>query len=209
MVREFAIMRSHLYCPLSLLIIVGLLSGCRSQQLEGDTVSTPMAVPEESAHTGSAAQTAKQQAEAKTEAENAATTAMPYTEAVSAAEGSEGTDVMVQSSPTIPEGATVLTEADNGGSTAVEANTSIVVQLSGNPTTGYTWSVNSYDTGILSLEGHDYTADTSDGVGSGGTFTFLFKALAPGSSTIKLSYARPWEKDVPAAKTYSTEVDVQ
>lgn len=64
-VRESAIMRSHLSCLLSLLIIVGLFSGCRTQQLEGDTVQTPMGVPEESAHTGSAAQTAKQQAEAE------------------------------------------------------------------------------------------------------------------------------------------------
>ncbi len=206
-------MRSQLYCLFTLLIIAGVFSGCRTEQLEGDTVRTPMAVPEESSHTGSAAQTAKQQAE--TESASASAT---YQEAVTptSSNASNSTNggfyesgVNVQAAPSVPEDATVLTEADNGGSTAVDANTTVIVQLPGNPTTGYTWSVKSYDTSILSLEVHDYTADTSDRMGSGGTFSFQFKALAPGSSTITLTYERPWEKDVPPAKTFSTEVDVQ
>lgn len=225
--------------------------GCETEQLEGDTVRTPMAVPEESAHTGSAAQTAKQQAEAETviqaeatdsdvgQASKEAAEPVSYWEekpeipannasndtnggnmestlkvAEAAAEAEEVSQQEVtpapEASPDLvkPEPATTITDADDQGSVAVQANTALLVELPGNPTTGYTWSIENYNNSVLSLEDQNYVP-SSNRVGSGGTFRFRFKSLAPGSTTIKLIYSRPWETNTSPAKTFSCQIDVQ
>jgi predicted secreted protein len=45
-------------------------------------------------------------------------------------------------------------------------------------------------------------------VGGGGTFTFTFKAAAPGQVVLKFDYARPWESVQPL-QTYSVTVTVK
>lgn len=103
---------------------------------------------------------------------------------------------------------TVLTNTDNGGSVRMEANNPLQIRLSGNPTTGYTWSVKDFDPSVLSLTSHTYYADDSERVGTGGTFVFNFKALAPGATSVTLTYARPWESGQPA-DAFKTTVNVQ
>jgi inhibitor of cysteine peptidase len=69
--------------------------------------------------------------------------------------------------------------------------------LESNPSTGYQWTVNNYDTGKLQFLGSTYQAKKPVLVGSGGMQVFKFKVLNPSANLdtkISLSYARSWEK---------------
>ena len=73
------------------------------------------------------------------------------------------------------------------------------IQLSSNPTTGYSWALDSYDHRFLTLVRHQYIPSSPQLIGSGGHEIWTFKALSivfavPNRTTvIKLIYARPWE----------------
>jgi inhibitor of cysteine peptidase len=106
-----------------------------------------------------------------------------------------------------------LGEADNGKSVTLKAGDSIQIKVDGNPTTGFEWTaaLEAKDAALLAQQGDPAYADSSTNpsiVGSGGTYTFTFKALAAGTATIKLVYQRGWEKVEPA-KTFTVTVTVQ
>jgi inhibitor of cysteine peptidase len=104
----------------------------------------------------------------------------------------------------------ILTKADNGGQVEVKAGDQIVIELEGNPSTGYTWEAKDLDTGMLQSAG-DPVFKSSDPslVGSGGTLTLTFKALKAGATTLTLVYHRPWETDVEPVDTFSVTVTVK
>ncbi|MHB1416731.1 MAG: protease inhibitor I42 family protein [Chloroflexota bacterium] len=77
--------------------------------------------------------------------------------------------------------------------------------VDGNPTTGYEWQAQ-YDEGFLQLADRTYTAPSSGLLGAGGKFTFTFKALREGETTIKLLYKRPWETAVAETKEYTVRI---
>jgi len=86
------------------------------------------------------------------------------------------------------------------------------VVLVGNITTGYDWTVTGpADPKVLEQNGEPvYTAVTTETlvVGSGGTSTTGFTAIAPGSTTVVLSYRRSFEPDQPDADTVTLIVTV-
>jgi inhibitor of cysteine peptidase len=87
---------------------------------------------------------------------------------------------------------------------------SFTIALDANPTTGYAWSQSIKDPAVVAYVSDTYNAEVRDPqvVGGGGTDTFTFKALAKGTTTITLSYARSWES-VPAAQTRTITVTVK
>ena len=106
-------------------------------------------------------------------------------------------------------GQTPLTERDNGKTVKVAVGQEIQVQLAGNPTTGYTWSVSGMDATYLQQQGEpDYERD-SGLIGAGGMYTFHFKALQTGQTTLALAYARSFEPDVPPDQVFSVEVVIK
>jgi len=106
-----------------------------------------------------------------------------------------------------------LTAADNGRTNSVPAGGDIEIVLKGNPTTGYSWEVDSFSTNKLQQMGtveykQNETLGGKEMVGVGGKFTFRFKALAPGQGSIKLIYRRSWETTA-YDKVYSVVLDVK
>jgi inhibitor of cysteine peptidase len=106
-----------------------------------------------------------------------------------------------------------LGEADNGKSYTVKVGDTIEVAVAGNPSTGYGWTatLSEKDAALLEQVGEPaYVSDTTDSniVGSGGTYTFTFKALAKGEATLQLQYARPWESVQPA-NTFEVTVTIE
>jgi inhibitor of cysteine peptidase len=106
-----------------------------------------------------------------------------------------------------------LTEADNGKAVAIKVGDLVQVVLPGNPTTGYSWSTSLSDTdsAVLQQQGDAvYAQESPDSslVGSGGTFSFTFKAAAPGQVALKFDYARPWEQGAAPIQTFSATVTV-
>jgi inhibitor of cysteine peptidase len=84
-----------------------------------------------------------------------------------------------------------------------------LVALASNPTTGYSWTA-SISNANVEDEGSAYLAASHAPrvVGSGGQQIFSFEGSATGTATITFSYARPWEKGKPAAKTAVFHVTV-
>jgi inhibitor of cysteine peptidase len=106
-----------------------------------------------------------------------------------------------------------LNDADNGKAVTVKVGDTVQVILAGNPTTGYSWltSLGDKDAVVLQQQGEAvYAQESTDQslVGGGGTFTFTFKAAAPGQVVLKFDYARPWESVQPL-QTYSVTVTVK
>lgn len=111
---------------------------------------------------------------------------------------------------TIPE-PVKLTEADDGKSVELKVGGALDISLAGNITTGYSWSAMAVDAKILALAAEPEYLPDHDALrrsGAGGAFVFHFKAAAPGKTTVKLGYRRPWEK-TPPAKIFTVEVEVR
>jgi inhibitor of cysteine peptidase len=111
-------------------------------------------------------------------------------------------------------GSMKLTEADNGKTIEVKVGDVIKVIIAGNPTTGYSWAaaLGDKDAAVIRQQGEPaYEPESKDGsvVGSGGTYTFAFKAVAPGQAVLKLDYARAWEEGVAPIQSYSVRVTVK
>ena len=94
-----------------------------------------------------------------------------------------------------------LTLADNGTLVSVAQGDTIQVVLSGNPTTGYEWVFAGTDESILASAGSSYTPDSASAeiVGSGGTYRYLFTAVAAGEVRLRLVYKRSWETEIAEA----------
>lgn len=84
-----------------------------------------------------------------------------------------------------------------------------LIALASNPTTGYSWTANVSNANVEN-EGSAYQAHPAAAgmVGSGGQQIFSFEGSAQGTATIVFSYARPFEKGKPAAKTAVFHVTV-
>lgn len=102
-----------------------------------------------------------------------------------------------------------LDEQGNGQSVELKAGQKLTVSLAGNPTTGYSWEVSEIDPAVVELVGEpDYKTD-SKMLGSGGVYTFTFKAAAAGTTNLKLIYHRSWEEGVDPEKVYEVTLNVK
>jgi inhibitor of cysteine peptidase len=103
--------------------------------------------------------------------------------------------------------------AEDGQQIELRQGQILVVTLDSNPTTGYSWALAAADTATLAQVGEPVYRGPDEQktplVGAGGSETFRFTASAVGSTTLRLEYRRPWEKDQPAAQTYTLQVVVR
>jgi inhibitor of cysteine peptidase len=107
-----------------------------------------------------------------------------------------------------------LTDADNGKAIKVKVGDDIQVILSGNPTTGYSWTttLSDKDKAVLQQQGAPVYAQGNTNpsvVGAGGAYTFTFKAAVKGQVALKFDYARPWETGVAPIQTYAVTITVE
>src|SRR5690606_27824316 len=98
-----------------------------------------------------------------------------------------------------------VTESDNGGSVQVGAGGQLVVELPGNPATGYVWQVANNDESTLLPRAYEFNP-TSDAAG-GGVEKFTFHVMEPGAVNLVLANSRPWETDTPPAETFTLAVE--
>ena len=110
-------------------------------------------------------------------------------------------------------GVLCLTVTLVGCSTSL-ASSKAIVELEGNPTTGYVWEVKIANPGIIEEVSNEYiTAGQDDNdvevVGAGGVFRFTFEGVTQGETELTFNYHRPWEEDTPPEEsiTYIAFVD--
>ena len=99
----------------------------------------------------------------------------------------------------------------DGGPVAVRQGAPLVVNLTAEPAAGYGWMLTT-DQGKSAwlIGGPDYTPDPIPAgmMGVGGTTTFRFRALDPGTTKLEFAYRHFLEKDVPATKVVRYDVTV-
>jgi len=108
-------------------------------------------------------------------------------------------------------------ESQSGGTHKIAKNTLITVVLEGNPSTGYSWNVDSKLT-ILKLIStksepignipQPKDARMGPPAGAPVKVLFTFKALKPGTEKLVLRYYRVWEKKSDKDKTWTATVVV-
>lgn len=102
-----------------------------------------------------------------------------------------------------------LTEADAGRAVDLAVGDRLEIALPGNPTTGFQWEIGALDHAVVRPLGQPHFAPSSTAIGAGGVVTLRFEAVAPGTATVRLDYRRPFEKDVPPARTFSATATVK
>ncbi len=84
-----------------------------------------------------------------------------------------------------------------------------MIQLDENPTTGYQWQIDAFDSQVLNESGSRYESSSTGRLGGAGLRTFVFTAREPGRTTVRLSYRRPWEAAPRDASTFSVDIQVR
>jgi inhibitor of cysteine peptidase len=107
-----------------------------------------------------------------------------------------------------PNQTLTLGEGANGKTVTVSRQGSILLQLPGNPTTGYDWEVTIGNPSVLE-QGTSKFTPSSNALGAGGTYSFWFQPKATGRTDLTLVYRRAWETGVEPLKTYKVTVTVQ
>lgn len=121
-----------------------------------------------------------------------------------------------QMTPSAPTTATTtasvitVTDQDNGKTIDLTKGTTLVVKLSSNASTGYSWSMQS-NSPLLKLLKSDYKEQKqpTQVVGAPGVQTFQLQATGLGNAAVQLEYRHPWEKNVAAAKVFSITVQIR
>jgi len=108
-------------------------------------------------------------------------------------------------------GATVtLREVDTGRSVELKRGDQLILELEGNPTTGFRWEIKEVDIDILKQQGEmEFKSDPKGMMGGGGFSVFTFSASRAGSTALQLVYRQRWDKEAPAAKAFQVMVSVQ
>lgn len=69
--------------------------------------------------------------------------------------------------------------------------------LPSNPSTGYTWKIDSESSGFFSLESSIFMQNDRGLLGSGGREIFFFKSPEKNFSSLQMFYSRDWEENPP------------
>lgn len=83
-----------------------------------------------------------------------------------------------------------------------------VIELGGNPTTGYTWNYQIEDEAVVKVDEEIRYLGKNGVVGAPSKFTYTIHSLKAGDTKIKFEYKRPWEQ-TPADKVVIYEVRVK
>jgi len=105
-----------------------------------------------------------------------------------------------------PSSPVTVHEADAGKTISLVVAQELDVHLPYTAGTGYSWSA-SPSPSLLKYSGSS-TTQRAQIPGSAGEQRLAFIATAPGTETLNLVYARPWEKDKAPAKSFTLTVTI-
>jgi inhibitor of cysteine peptidase len=100
-------------------------------------------------------------------------------------------------------------DEDAGSIVQLAPGETLVIELDGNPSTGFNWFVESIDEAVLRQAGDAEFEAERDVSGSPGIVTLRFTAVAEGTTTLALAYYRDFEPGVPPARVYQIAVEVR
>jgi inhibitor of cysteine peptidase len=101
-----------------------------------------------------------------------------------------------------------LVETDNDRTVDLRLGETVRISLPENATTGYRWSVESYDAKIITLVANEPHYE-EHAIGSGGETTFVFQGKKAGKGQLMLKLWRSWEGDSSVTSRFHIRVHVQ
>ncbi len=101
-----------------------------------------------------------------------------------------------------------VTREDNGRVVVVKVGDEISVHFPENPTTGYSWAIDSIDTKRLEANAPTYHGE-GVGLGAGGARTWIFRARASGRARVGLKRWRHWEGDTSVVERFAVTLDIK
>jgi inhibitor of cysteine peptidase len=101
-----------------------------------------------------------------------------------------------------------LTEADNERTVDLRVGESVRLTLPENATTGYRWTVDHFDRGVVEPAGSE-PHYAGGAVGSAGNVTFDFTAKKAGSGEVALKYWRHFEGDGSIVRRFSFRINAK
>lgn len=107
-------------------------------------------------------------------------------------------------------GLSMIANADDTLSMNVNPEeSSFVVKLAANPTTGFQWSVVKYDKNLLTLSSSQYQKPQTNLIGAGGQMMFTFTLnkgkSRPDKTNLVFKYARSWEPNTATTKNVTVD----
>ena len=104
-----------------------------------------------------------------------------------------------------------LIDAPSGQQVTLQRDQDMILELAANPSTGYRWQIELTASAVLDKIGNEQfsAAASSDAVGAGGMTTWHFRAARSGTDLLRLVYRRPWEQNIPAAKSVVYTINVR
>ncbi len=103
-----------------------------------------------------------------------------------------------------------LTQKDAGKTVSLQAGDNLVIELEGNPSTGYSWETASQNLKTLKQAGEpEIKAADQKLIGAPQMILLHFTATNAGQETLKLVYHRSWEKNTEPAKTFEVNIIVK
>ena len=92
---------------------------------------------------------------------------------------------------------------------AARVGEQIIIELASNPTTGYTWMPGGHpDPAVVTLMTSDFEPNPSSTFGTSGHHRWTYRVVGPGSTTIKFTYGRTWDRS-PPEKTATFTLNVR
>jgi len=109
----------------------------------------------------------------------------------------EGGSIVAFAAPEEEVNEVIFSQNDTHGEISVKSNSTFVIKIKGNPTTGYTWKLNNAKelekAGITVIINGNYTASSPRLIGSGGIYEYKFQVGdVKNLPSIKFTYKRSW-----------------
>jgi len=125
----------------------------------------------------------------------------------STAEDNTAENNTIQANETAETGQ-VVTEADNGTSISLKNGENFTLQLTENPSTGYSWELNVSEG--LSILSDEYIQDPApeNSTGVPGIHSWIIEAVDQGSQQVNGIYKRSWENTTGTEDNFTLNVEV-
>jgi inhibitor of cysteine peptidase len=92
-------------------------------------------------------------------------------------------------------------ESNNGETYRIAEDSTIVIKLDENPTTGYSWNITSTEGLVILID--EYKAPDTNLVGAGGMHTWELIPSGTANAVFSAIYKRPWEETTGNETSYT------
>ena len=104
-------------------------------------------------------------------------------------------------------GRIIITQSDGGGTVNAARGDTLEFRLPENPSTGYRWALLESGAPRLAPAGDEFQSASTGRAGAGGLRVLQFRAIARGTTVLRLELVRSWET-VPPQATFRLQVEV-